>query len=543
MRSPTAALLWEVWRRHRIILACVLALTAFGRGLEARSTTPDSDVVVDLLRMLSFLLVFGIFSYTESSDSRGLGRFPRRLFVLPVSSLRLVEVPVLAGVASVEFLYLLWLAPVSPVGLTTIAFNATLLGALMVGSQAAIWTLDRLGPFRLVLVGLLAVGAFWVSLLPGAAPSPPPMWRSELGLTALTVAVAIALFVGAWRHIIRARSGGWHIPLSVETVVGASTRLLPRRRRAYRSPTAAHFWLEWRCSGIVLPLLVTGVLVTVVGPLSWLMRHDAGDTLRLLAGTLAVPVLLAVAVGIGFAKPTFWSEDLTLPAFIAVRPLSAEDIVAIKVKVAAASAAVSWLLVLAFVSVWLTFWGNLDSLSRLAIQLWAFHGQSVAAVIGIAVLTVTAAIFMTWRLLVTRLWTGLSGRRFLFLGSAVSVGLAVLVGLLLDATRLPGWVLQDPAHMNSLVFIAAAAVVAKYGLAAYAWRHISPTYQRQYLIVWVVGTLTFGALALVLWNIVRIYVALDIYRFQSLMILLALLATPLARLGFAPERLARNRHR
>jgi hypothetical protein len=48
---------------------------------------------------------------------------------------------------------------------------------------------------------------------------------------------------------------------------------------------------------------------------------------------------------------------------------------------------------------------------------------------------------------------------------------------------------------------------------------------------------------MLLWGVVRVYVALDIYRFQSLMILAALLAVPLGRVGLAPSCLARNRHR
>jgi hypothetical protein len=46
-----------------------------------------------------------------------------------------------------------------------------------------------------------------------------------------------------------------------------------------------------------------------------------------------------------------------------------------------------------------------------------------------------------------------------------------------------------------------------------------------------------------LWGIVRIYVALDVYRLQTLVILLALLAVPLARVGLATSCLAWNRHR
>ena len=89
---------------------------------------------------------------------------------------------------------------------------------------------------------------------------------------------------------------------------------------------------------------------------------------RLLLGALATPIVLAVPVGMAFCKPTFWSEDLAVPAFVAVRPLSAEDLVAIKLKVAAVSAVLSWLCVLVFLAVWLSSWANLDSVSQFAIS-------------------------------------------------------------------------------------------------------------------------------------------------------------------------------
>ena len=84
--------------------------------------------------------------------------------------------------------------------------------------------------------------------------------------------------------------------------------------------------------------------------MSWLVRSNSEDSFRLLLAALAAPVVLAVPVGIAFSKPTFWSEDLGVPAFVAVRPLSSEDFVAIKVKVAAASAALTWLVVLVFLT-------------------------------------------------------------------------------------------------------------------------------------------------------------------------------------------------
>ena len=530
MRSATSALLWEIWHRHRPVVAGIVGLTIVGRLLYL---SPRSSLLVDLLAMLSFLLLFGVFNYT----------FPRRLFTLPVSSLRLVVVPMLTGIVSVELLYLLWMEPLSRGGSASRPFVAVLLGALIVFYQTVLWTLELLGPLRLVVVGAVSVIVFGIGLWPSFPPSPPPPWRSEDTLAALVAFAAIMAFLLAWRHVVRVRCGGGRAPLRLERLIASVAAAIPTRRRAFPSPMDAHFWFEWRCSGLVLPILVGGVIVVIIGPLSWLARADAADSFRVLLGTLAMPIVLAIPVGMAFAKPTFWSEDLSVPPFVAVLPLTDETIVAIKVKVAIASAVVSWLLVLSFVGIWFPLWANLDSVSRFAIQLWAFHGHSVAAVYGLAALIVIAGMFLTWRFLVSRLWSGVSGRRALFIASAMSVVFLAIAGVAFDADRLPRWLLQDPARMAAVVWIVSAAVAVKYWLAAYAWRRVSARYARQYLLVWGTGTMCLALLAVLLWRVMRIYVALDIYRFQSLMILLSLLAVPLARVGLAPSSLSRNRHR
>jgi hypothetical protein len=549
MRSPTSALLWEIWRRDRIMLVAVLALTVAGRAIDLlERVVPaifaglEAFPLVDVLWMASFLILFGVFNYTESTGSRRLGRFPRRLFTLPVSSLRLVSVPTLAGIASVELLYLLWLDP-SRGGASSVPFDAVLLAALMVFYQAILWTLDGLGSVRLVLVGIVVVIVFGISLLPSSPPVPPPLWRTEGFLGTAIAAVAAIVFAGVWSHVVRLRSGGGCRVPRVGALVDGVTSVLPRRQRAFRSPNAAQFWFEWRCCGLVLPVLTGSVLVLVLGPLSWLSRHDASDTLRFLIGALLSPVLLAIPVGMGFAKPSFWTEDLSIPAFIAVRPLADEDIVATKVTVAMASAAVSWLLVLAFVGVWLSLWGNLDSLRHVTIQLWAMHGRSAAAVAGVAVLIVAAGMCLTWRLLVSRLWTGLSGRRAVFIASAMSFALAAMAALVFDARRIVTWLFDDPAHMTVAVGVAAAAVVAKYVLAAYSWRRVNGSYLRQYALVWLSGTGCFAALGILVWRTARLSMPLDTYPLRSFIILLALLAVPVARLGAARSSVARNRHR
>lgn len=483
MRSPSGALLWEIGWRHRGVLGLILAMTAVGRLLGGAG----SSVAADLLRMLSFLLLFGIF----------LGRIPPRAFVLPISSLRLAAVPMLAGLTSIELLYLLWLGPVSSGEAPGIALNAALLGALLMSSQAAMWTLERLGPLKFIVTGLLAVVAFSISLA-----------ESKGRLTVFVAVFTGLVFAGVWRYIANARSGAGRTSFALPALV-------PQRHRAFASPGAAQFWFEWRSSGIVLPLLMAGVILMVVAPLSWLVRNDGGDTVRLLMGVLISPVVIAMAVGVGFARPTFWSDDLAMPAFVAVRPLDDEDFVAVKVKVAAASAVVSWLLVLAFLGLWLTAWGPRDALSRL----------------GIGVLVILAGMILTWRFLVSRLWSGLAGSRLLFFGSAGVFGVAAIAALVFDGYRLPAWVLGDSARMRVAVALATVAVIAKCGLAAYVWHHVVGHYRRQYLLVWVGATAAVTALAF------------DLFRFQTLPILLALLAVPLARVGLAASSVARNRHR
>jgi hypothetical protein len=525
MRSPTRALLWEIWQRNRSVSAVIVALTIVGRVLE-----PSSLVV--MLWMVSFLLLFGIFTHPISP----------RLFTLPVSSLRLVAVPLLTGIASIELLNVMWFGRLVT-GPTSTWFVAVLLGALTVFYQTALWMLERTGPLKFVFVGVMAVIVFAIGLVPSFPPTPPPWWRSEAAVAALVAGLTAIVFLVASRHVGRVRCGGGSTAPRLEPLFAFAAARLPRTQKAFASPAAAHFWFEWRCSGLVLPVLVAGVLLAVIAPQSWFARDAGGTSFQLLLGALATPIVLAIPVGMAFARPAFWSEDLSLPAFVAVRPMTNEDIVAAKIKVAAASVAISWLLVLSFLAVWLLVWANLDGVGRFAIQLWAFHGQSAAAVYGIAALMVFGGMFLTWRFLVSRLCSGLSGSRVLFNVSVISVVIAAIAWMVFDGTRLAGWILDDPARMTALAWILAIAVTSKYWLAAYSWRRVPARYVRQFLLVWGAGTACLLAVAIQFWGVVRIYVALDVHRFQAVMILMALLALPAGRVGLAASCLERNRHR
>jgi hypothetical protein len=553
VRTPTAALLWEIWQRHRWTIGGIAALTLTGRLIDASYTTgpaaDEASAVTTLCGMLAFLMLFSVFNYTDAETSAGLGRFPDRLFTLPVSSLRLVAIPMLTGIVAIELLYLAWTNPFSRGGSTSPLFVAILLAALMGFYLAVLWTCARAGSLRLVIVGVIAAALFAVGLLPSFPPTPAPAWRSEIVLAGLVAGLALVAFVLTWTHVAGVRAGGGRASARLESFIDwmsdhvksvvSRAEVQRSRGRRFATSSGAHFWYEWRASGTVLPAVVSGVVLLIIAPTSWLASSDARYTLWLLIGTLATPILLALPIGVAFSKPTFWSEDLGVPAFVAVRPLSSQDLVAIKLKVAAASAALSWVVVLIFLAVWLSLWANLDLVSRLGTQLVV--ERPVGVMYELAVLVPVGGMFLTWRSLVSHLWSGLSGMRPLFLASAFSL-IALVTGVLLHAGRLV-WLLRDPEPFAVFVWIIVIALCVKGLLAVYIWRRVSPRYGHAYLLIWLVGTASFLALAMVVWGIVRTGLWFDADRLRTAVILLAMLGVPLARVGLAPSSLARNRHR
>jgi hypothetical protein len=166
--------------------------------------------------------------------------------------------------------------------------------------------------------------------------------------------------------------------------------------------------------------------------------------------------------------------------------------------------------------------------------------------------------FLTWKFLVGGLWIGLSGNRKFFIASAAAYCLVLLLGmigftiLLNHDQAVREWVREDPNRLLSYFeWIGVLAVIAKLWMAAFSWRSITPERVRKYLLIWFSGTLGLITLALLLWAGGTLsltlmafldFLPLDVDRLRSLLILVALLVIPFARLGFAPSALARNRH-
>jgi hypothetical protein len=548
MRSPIAALTWEIWRKNRGWACLIIGMIIFGRIWMAffqDRYRPGQPWM--LIFVMSVLFTFGLFNYTEVSPQRTAAGFPHRLYTLPVSSLLLVTVPTVWAILSLLLVRFAWTCfngiEISP-------FITVKLMTFAVLYQSILWVLDAFGVLRIIVLGIVATWliAFGFPVVPEANTQA----LENIRIVELLL-LSGAVFLVSWGFVARRRSGvGNSGPGELkekEVFAGRFSERLLRRSKSFSSPAAAQFWFEWRRSGRVLPFYVGLLFLVVFGPMSMYASREAASTLRILAAAVAMPIILALPIGKGFSKPDFWSKDMALTSFLAVRPLTTGDLVMIKARVAGRSAFVSWALAFAFLSLWIPSGADISLIRRLWLGLCATAGSgySAAAILGLSIL---AGIFLTWRFLVSSLWLGLAGNRIFYAWSAVPYVVWPVAGLI-GLTKISHdwrwrltWIFQhrDQVLTNAL-WIGAIAVIVRFGFSVLVWRRIPTRHLWQYLPVWTGATLCLTVLTMLVWNALRPMLPPDMYRLQVLLILAAVSTMPLGRLGLASLTLARNRHR
>ena len=539
--------------------ACVLNL-AFPAA--SRYTAAGYDCLLPVNGFMlagALLLIFGAFNYTSFNPQKEWTGFPYHLFTLPVTSVVLVTVPMVLGLLAVETVFLAWAGfAFTFTEILSARWLAVLIGAYMIFYQTVLWVLAGFRSVRVITLALIGTSFLGAAFLPAFGQYTSSAWFSERAWIPIMAAVSVTAFVIAWTVVARQRFGGGQRRNFVRAVVDWLEDRLPRRARGFQSAASAQFWFEWRRSGQLLPFCVAGILSLVILPLSWHLRHEPDAVVWILGWTVAMPMILAIPIGKGFSKPDFWSSDLRLSSFLATRPLTDGEWVVIKMKVAAASALVSWALVLGFLSVWLPLWANLESLNTLRVCLWMIQGHSVYPQYVLAGLGIFAAAALTWKFLVNGLWIGLSGHQRWFVGSGVGYSAICLAGLVTLAivanneiepeNRAP----YDPnAWIAGLQWLASALVVAKFALVTVSWRTIGVRRVRQYFGLWLGATLCLVAGAVMLWadgTLSALLMAtlgfppMDSSRLASLLVLGAVLLIPFGRIGLAPTTLAGNRH-
>jgi hypothetical protein len=558
MRSPVTALMLDIWTRRRssfllvaatAVFACLFNLAfadSFGRTPNGVHLLRALNVVF-LLTVAVFLLM--IFSYQEFKSSKGSTGFPARFFPLPLTSLQLVAIPMGLGVTAIGLFWLLWMTSIRTFGQSTV-FLGILLGAWLVWSQTVLW-LPASDPFRLTTVGTVWMTFAYLALSPAYPQDALQWWLKGNTVIGLLIGSAPLAFVLSWTLVARQRSGRFNrrpFHGKVERISG----ILPGRIATFASPAAAQCWFEWRRSGYQLPRLVgvllIGTLLVMLG-IPWLSPGNTEDAREgLVVWTLTMPIILAFLAGKPLSKPDFWASDLAVPPFLAAKPLATEEIVTAKMKAAAWSTALSWLLVLAFLAASFPLWAYTDVLPYFRIVWWQFHDYPLLFQYAIGAASLLGCMFLTWRFLVAGLWLGLSGSRKM---RALSAGPFVLIPALLIAIH---EVIDKPAFswvdydldrtLSFLIWTAAVGAIAKLWLSAFSWRNVARARVRQYLIFWTGGTACVVALAIVVSPLVwGFFLPSDGAQVRTLLILAALLAVPFARPGLATSSLERNRHR
>jgi hypothetical protein len=553
MRTPFAALAWEIWRKHRNRLIAIIGLVLgfavlYPRLCALAGFDPHSRDALDefgklmnpvmdggltplrILRLLflmflvggpmiamvlSLLCVTWMFTFIEfNPNKKNPINFPARVFTLPVSTSFLFWFLFLGGMAAISMLYASWVYLVPLPKLEEFGVYQKCFGwmTLLALAQAITWGLAA-WPFT----RLLLLNAVLICFLCARAWS--PYFQSPLVLPAVFL-FGTALARLAMQRVRHGRWQGLNWKWPLPTLIAPVEMRGPRR---FSSAARAQLWFEWRRFARMLVLVVaaltlTPVLIHLVARFVFFHAPLQNDTLFSFAIFLiVVPPLAHFSYSL--------SPGTTDQSFLAIRPLTVGEMTMALAKAAFVSTALSWAAVLAAVG-GLCLLGDFRTVER---NMTYSQECTAAIVIGL--------IFFTWRFVVVNLWSARSGNSSL----AGLPPLALLTGALLlflhQSGILENFFSRIAPFISSLL---ACVVAAKLLLAFLAFRSsvkrhlIAPSAVIRYLAIWFILVAALLPVLLVLPQPPRDWLVP--------LSLCVVLIVPLARIAYAPIMLARARH-
>jgi hypothetical protein len=547
MHTPSAALTWELWRKHRTRLIGIIGLVlAFAvvypklcalAGFDLNSADPLQEFArmaglgnangVSLFKivqslyllflvcgpavtmLMTLLYVIWMFTFTEPDQkTKDSMKFPARLFTLPVSTPFLFWWIFLAGLTAVMALYASWVYVVPHPHIETFGLHENIFGwmTLLAVTQAIVWALAAWPITRmLVLIAVFFgfIGTFEHNIF---------QWPIVLPLGAVLARAGLQkMRHGQWQ--------GW----SWKWLANAAARAEWRGPKRFASPTQAQLWFEWRrFMGNACFLTVALALVPVA--LHVLVRVVFG------LGPLEVSTMWAFSVGLVWL-PVFihfcfgMSPIRRDQSFLMVRPLDNGGMIMPMLKTAAISAVVSWVAVLAALSA-MPLLGDFSEMERLS----PLAGCRAALVLGL--------IFLTWRMIAANLCFMLPGSRWI-------ATVPTLMFVAFAAAMIMFFTLEENGaywHPLSriLPILLVCLVAVKFLLAFLSFgislkrRLLAPDVVVNYLTVWILLVVALLATMVFLSRPPKEL----IFPFSLGVVLLV----PLARIGFCPIMLARFRH-
>jgi hypothetical protein len=274
---------------------------------------------------------------------------------------------------------------------------------------------------------------------------------------------------------------------------------------------------------------MVGIVVPCELVLLFIFSETPVIVFETLLGALLTPPFMAafVAATVGRSTP-----------FLATRPSTTVSLVAAKLKVAALSAFIAWLLVMIFVPIAVRLSGTSEMVSG-----WLREGVDIFGMpryVTLVLLGFAALLASTWKQLVQGLYIAMSGREWL-------VRASVFLPLFLLAIGFPlgHWILRSKIAMaaiwNSFPWLLGMLVCLK--LFAAAW--IAMRLHDHRLLcdrTLILGAAAWDVAVFALFGLMR-WLVPEVLFTNYFLALIAILMIPLARLSAAPLALARNRHR
>jgi poly(3-hydroxybutyrate) depolymerase len=531
MESAAAAFAWEFSRRLRvgvIALAGYLLVLAAVQFLAPRPLIrADHELLLAFTVTIplfgAFMHFLGVFTYGLAGDlAARQSMYPARMFTLPVPTGALAGYPMLYGALAVAGLYVVAnLVAFRPAGLDfPVAWPPLFLAVFLAWMQVFTWM-----PYG--LPGIRAVIAVLSLLVLDAVVMVALELRVRESVMIAILAPQIPLAYLAARYAVgRARRGevpDWGTLGRLREKAGAT-----RSPDRFLSPRRAQLWFELRQQGRSLP-----GWVAIVVPFELALLYVVRDEPRVLTAIALVGMLLTPPF-----LAAFVAANVSFTSFLATRPLGTAALVSAKLKMALASTAAAWLLLLLALPLGVTLsdaWpvvvARFDAVAR-------FMGAPRTA--ALAFLTVVFLFASTWKQLVQGLCIGLTGREGLIKGSVLlRLCWLVVLGLVVHGVMKSREV--GSALWNGAPWI--LAVLASLKVCGAAWTATRLARARligdRALVAgaasWVVAVgALYGVLA---WLLDAPHVA------RYILLLLAILAVPLVRPALAALALAWNRHR
>jgi hypothetical protein len=419
--NPTCAMLWEIWGKHKypflwqIVALTVSTVLVSFKGGATRDVAAFlfAGVLCPFLAALVHLMM--CFGYIENDTRRAENGYPARLLLKPLSTARLALTPMFFGALVIVVFFLIWYWLVLQRMLRFPGGPAFWTGGVILSffwwTQSVTWSLP-LAPGRTGIVLATAIIHLLVGILPPTTGG-LAVWHWLILAVLLGAAPAAAIAGldqmrhGSWEGSNRLAALAARLKSSFVRDAVCRVPIVSGLRRPFRSAFGAQFWLEWRRHGAMLPWVTAGMTILVM-LFAWISRPEVEERSSVAPAIvlLCLPLLVsgAIAPGLGKFDPVQASPEV--PVFVAIRPISNGGLVWVKLAMALASSAVTWLITVMAVGLWAIGSGK-ASLGLLA-SAGAPHGPVAILVASVPMLLLL--ILWTWKNLVAGIAPGLAGR-------------------------------------------------------------------------------------------------------------------------------------